>query len=119
MVARFGSERWPASRRCRGPLQHRNAGPLRVGIPGPLPSEFAGVDRATTLNYWKPNSGGFGALAVLQIPVRSEAPFIVDRGSEGAVDAAIVADPVKFEAAANDVINQALPKFISVMVVNR
>ncbi len=88
-------------------------------LPGVSVAAGIGVDRATTLNYWKPNSGGFGALAVLQIPVRSEAPFIVDRGSEGAVDAAIVADPVKFEAAANDVINQALPKFISVMVVNR
>jgi hypothetical protein len=55
---------------------------------------------------------------VLQIPVRSEAPFIVDRGSDGAVDAAIVADPAKFEAAADDVINQALPKFVSVMAAN-
>jgi len=40
-VARFVSERWPASRRYAGPLQRRNGGPLRVGIPGPLPSEFA------------------------------------------------------------------------------
>ena len=43
MVARFVSERWPASRRYAGPLQRRNGGPLRVGIPGPLPSEFADV----------------------------------------------------------------------------
>lgn len=79
----------------------------------------SGVDRATSLTYWKPNSGGFGAMASLQLPVRSEAPFIVDRGSQGAVDAAIVADPVKFEAAANDVVGQTLPKFVSVMAANR
>jgi hypothetical protein len=88
-------------------------------LPGVTVAAGAGVDRATSLTYWKPNSGGFGALASLQLPVRSESPFIVDRGSEGAVDAAIVADPVKFEAAANDVIDRALPKFVSVMVANR
>lgn len=87
-------------------------------LPGVTVAAGVGVDRATSMNYWKPNSGGFGALAVLQIPVRSEAPFIVNRGNEGAVDAAMVADPVKFEAAANDVISQALPKFVSVMMAN-
>ncbi|WP_295637911.1 hypothetical protein [Novosphingobium sp.] len=87
-------------------------------LPGVTVAAGVGIDRATTLNYWKPNSGGFGALAVLQIPVRSEAAFITDRGVEGAVDAAIVADPIKFEAAASDVINQALPKFVSVMLEN-
>ena len=88
-------------------------------LPGVTVAAGSGIDRATILNYWKANSGGFGAQATLQIPVRSEAPFIADRTSEGAVDAALVADPVKFEAAANDVINQALPKFVSVMAANR
>lgn len=87
--------------------------------PGVTVSAGAGVDRASSLMYWKPDSGGFAALAALLIPVRSEAPFIVDRGSAGAVDDAIVADPVKFEAAANEVIERALPKFVSVMVANR
>jgi hypothetical protein len=88
-------------------------------LPGVSVAAGGGIDRATMMNYWKPNSGGFGAQATLQIPVRSEAPFIVNRGSEAAVDAAIIADPAKFEAAADDVINQALPKFVSVMAANR
>ena len=87
-------------------------------LPGVSVAAGAGIDRATIMNYWKPNSGGFGAQATLQIPVRSEASFIVGRSSEGAVDAAIVADPAKFEAAANEVIDRALPKFVSVMAAN-
>ncbi len=88
-------------------------------LPGVSVVAGAGIDRATIMNYWKPNSGGFGAQATLQIPVRSDAPFIASRSSEGAVDVAIVADPRKFEAAANEVISQALPKFVGVMVANR
>ena len=88
-------------------------------LPGVAVAAGSGVDRASMINFWKPNSGGFGGQATLQIPVRSDAPFIINRGVEGAVDAAIVADPAKFEAAANDVISQAVPKFVSVMTASR
>src|SRR6187402_3807022 len=48
-LARLPPERWPTSRRNGGPLQVGTmarftvgmGGPLRVGIPGPLPSDFA------------------------------------------------------------------------------
>ena len=48
-LARLPPEWWPASRRNGGPLQVGTmarftvgmGGPLRVGIPGPLPSEYA------------------------------------------------------------------------------
>jgi hypothetical protein len=71
------------------------------------------------LTYWKAGEFSVPATAVLQIPVRSEASFIVDRSAERGADVAVVADPAKFEGAANDVLNQALPKFVSVMAANR
>jgi hypothetical protein len=88
-------------------------------LPGVSVAAGSGVNTSTTLSYWKPKTFGVPATATLQIPIRSDAAFIVNRSNEGAVDAAIVADPKKFEAAANEVINQALPKFVSVMTANR
>ena len=81
-------------------------------------------DSATLLEYWGPNSGGFPALAFLQQPIRSEKPFAMITGmeaqtekSEGAAvrDIKLVADPLKFEAAADEVLAIALPKLVSVM----
>jgi hypothetical protein len=88
-------------------------------LPGVSVAAGSGTTRATMLTYWKAGEFSVPATAVLQIPVRSEASFIVDRSAERGADVAVVADPAKFEGAANDVLNQALPKFVSVMAANR
>ena len=83
------------------------------------------TDSGTLLEYWGQNSGGFPAGAFLQQPIRSALPFgaMTSLGSEDAVvvdqEVAIVADPVKFEAAADEVVGLALPKLVSVMTAKR
>ena len=82
-------------------------------------------DSGTLLEYWGQNSGGFPAGAFLQQPIRSARPFgaMTSLGSEDAVvvdqEVVIVADPAKFEAAADEVVGQALPKLVSVMAARR
>jgi hypothetical protein len=76
------------------------------------------VDHGSLLEYWGPKSGGFPAVAILQQPIRSDRAFgVMNEG--GAVDAAVVADPARFEAAAGEVIDIAVPKLVSVMAAAR
>lgn len=87
------------------------------------------TDSGSLLEFWSPNSGGFPAAAYLQIPVRSEIPFWTADGFKDLPDlnvkgltikeASIVADPVKFEAAANEVSAIAIPKLIKIMTDGR
>ena len=73
------------------------------------------VDRATTLQYWGPKSGGFPAFAFLQHPIRSEKDF----AATGSTDFDIVADPARFEAAANEATADAAASLVNVMVQGR
>ena len=86
------------------------------------------LDSGTMLEYWGPSSGGFPAGAYLQQPIRSDKPFgNVQRLAQpegkqvgiGVQEISIVADPKKFEAAANEVIGIAIPKLVSVMAAAR
>ena len=83
------------------------------------------TDSGTMLEYWGPNSGGFPAGAYLQQPIRSALPFATATG-QGSADVVVsdqevtvVADPAKFEAAAAEVVGQAVPKLVSVMAAAR
>jgi hypothetical protein len=78
------------------------------------------ADHGTLLEYWGTHSGGFPAYALVQQPIRSERPFGAQQDvSHSALDAAIVADPKLYEAAANEVIDQASLKLVSVMAAGR
>jgi hypothetical protein len=70
-------------------------------------------DHGSMVAYWGPHSGGFPAYAFLQQPVYSARAFGSADGGEG--DVTVSADPAQFEAAANDVVAEAVPKFVSVM----
>ena len=56
------------------------------------------VDHGSLIEYWGPHSGGFPALAVLQMPVRSERPLGTVEGEPNSGDYRLVADPALFEA---------------------
>ena len=82
-------------------------------------------DSGTLLLYWGTDSGGFPAGAYLQQPVRSALPFatVTSLGDDDVVvsdqEVTVVADPAKFEAAADEVVAKALPKLVSVMAAAR
>lgn len=82
-------------------------------------------DHATMLEYWGPRSGGFPAYAHLRKPVYSDRAFgTVDdardseRGS-AAIVSKLVADPEKFEIAADEVAAIAVPKLVGAMAAAR
>ena len=77
-------------------------------------------DHGSMLEYWGTHSGGFPAYAFLQQPIRSELPFGRDADtSDSTLDASIIADPPKFEIAADEVVGIAVPKLVSVMAAAR
>lgn len=77
------------------------------------------VDSGTMIEYWSPDSGGFPAAAYLQRPVRSDKVLGEIRGTEDSGDYTVVADPAKFEAAADEVVNIAVPKLVGVMAAGK
>ena len=77
------------------------------------------IDHGSLVQYWGPHSGGFPAVAILQIPARAEQEFSKTEGAEGSGDYTVVADPLKFEAAANEALKLAVPEFVSVMAAGR
>ena len=72
-------------------------------------------DSGSLVEYWSPDSGGFPAVAFLQRPVHSEKELGAIQGAEESGDYTVVADPAKFEAAANEVVDIAVPKLVGVM----
>ena len=77
------------------------------------------VDRGTMIEYWGTRSGGFPAYAFLQQPIlRADRDYRASQsGSDTDID--IVADPAKFEAAADEVMRVAAPKLVAVMAASR
>ena len=84
-------------------------------LPGVALEAGNAVDRGTVIHYWGTHSGGFPAYGLLQVPVRSDRDF---RGS-GSTDFNIVADPARFEAAADEVVDQGAAKLVAVMAQGR
>ncbi len=76
-------------------------------------------DSGTLVEYWSPDSGGFPAVAFLQRPVRSAKELGVIQGTEDSGDYTLAADPAKFEAAANEVVDIAVPKLVGVMAAGK
>jgi hypothetical protein len=81
-------------------------------------------DQGSLLAYWGPKSGGFPAYAFIQQPVHSDLPFgsakaLIEGVKTSANEVSVVADPAKFEAAADDAVGKAIPKLVSVMAANR
>ncbi|MEO8743621.1 MAG: hypothetical protein ABI365_10580 [Lysobacteraceae bacterium] len=77
------------------------------------------ADSGTLVEYWSPDSGGFPAAAYLQRPVHSEKELGAIQGAEESGDYTVVADPAKFEAAANEVVDIAVPKLVGVMTAGK
>lgn len=77
------------------------------------------IDRGTMIEYWGTHSGGFPAYAFLQQPIlRADRDYRASqKGSDTDID--IVADPGKFEAAADEVMRVAAPKLVGVMAAGR
>jgi hypothetical protein len=80
------------------------------------------IDHGTLLEYWGPDSGGFPAVAFLQKPIYSEREIGVTEGFDDNPDrgravvvANVVADPARFEAAANEVVTIGVGKLVGVM----
>ena len=101
-------------------------GGSQVGFkPGVTAGAGNNLDSGTLLAYWGTNSGGFPAWAYLQRPVISALPFATrDEDKDEADPAAslvvkLSADPVKFEAAANEVVAVTMPKLVGVMAAAR
>lgn len=81
-------------------------------------------DRGSLMAYWGPKSGGFPAYAFIQQPIHSELAFgtskaLIEDEKTSVQEVTLVADPVKFEAAADDALGKAIPKLVSVMAANR
>ncbi len=87
--------------------------------PGATIAAGDAVDHGSLIEYWGPHSGGFPALAVLQMPVRSERPLGTVEGAANSGDYRVVADPALFEAAADEVVGIAVPKLVGVMAAAR
>jgi hypothetical protein len=97
-------------------------GGAQVGFkPGVAAGAGNHMDSGSLIEYWGPNSGGFPAQAFLQKPVLSELPFATRDEDQDAADPAaslvvrLTADPVKFEAAASEVLAIAVPKLVGVI----
>jgi hypothetical protein len=101
-------------------------GGSQVGFkPGVTAGAGNHIDSGTLLAYWGTDSGGFPAWAYLQRPVISTLPFAARDEDKDAADAAaslvvrLTADPVRFEAAATEVLAIAIPKLVGVMAAGR
>lgn len=80
------------------------------------------VDHGSLVEYWGQNSGGFPAYALLEKPVRSERAFATMEnvgGGEANGQSTVTADPTRFEAAADDVLAEAVPKLVAAMAAAR
>ena len=75
------------------------------------------IDHGSLLQYWSPSSGGFPVVALLQQPIRSAKPIGELTGAPG--DWTMQADPRRFEAAADEVVAEAAPKFVSLIASKR
>jgi len=96
--------------------------------PGVTIAAGNGLDSATVIKIWGPNSGGFPGGAFLLKPVRSESAFATITGMEARAEKAegvagrdvkLIADPAKFAAAAEEVLFIAIPKLVNAMVAER
>jgi hypothetical protein len=90
--------------------------------PGATIAAGSAIDHGTLIEYWGPNSGGFPAAAFLQKPVYSDREIGVTEGfddnpdkGKAVVVADVVADPAKFEAAADEVVTIGIAKLVGVM----
>ena len=106
-------------------------GKAKVGfVPGVNIVAGNAIDRGSFLEYWGQNSGGFPAFALLQQPIVSQQPFAtMDSIGEGLSkkemkdvhlqDVHLVADPAKFEAAADEVVAKAVPALVATMAAGK
>ena len=83
--------------------------------PGATIAAGDAIDHGSLIEYWGPHSGGFPAVALLQLPVHSDRELGVLQGEAHSGDYTLVADPAKFEAAADEVVGIAVPKLVGVM----
>lgn len=102
-------------------------GKAKVGfVPGVNIAAGNLVDRGSFLEYWGQNSGGFPAYALIQQPIVSSLDFATgsalgdglsakDKKNIRAQDVHLVADPAKFEAAADEVVAKAVPALVATM----
>lgn len=109
----------------------RKYGKAQVGFrPAVNVAAGTGIDRGTFLEYWGQNSGGFPAFALMQQPIVSERDFATgsalgeglsakDKKNIHAQDIHLVADPAKFEAAADEVVAKAVPALVGAMAAAR
>ena len=92
------------------------AGSTTGFLPGVTVQSGSLLDTGSIIEYWRPASGGFPALAALAVPVRSDAPFGEVVEGSGGIDYTVHADPAKFEAAALTVVRDADAKMVAVLV---
>ena len=86
-------------------------------LPGVTAQAGSFADTATLVEYWGPKSGGFAAIAVLAVPVRSDQPFAEVTGGNGEV--VVKADAAKFEQAAMEVARSANAKLVAAITAQR
>ena len=106
-------------------------GKAKVGfVPGVNIGAGSIIDRGSFLEYWGQNSGGFPAYALIQQPIVSARDFATGSAlGEGlsakekkdihAQDVHLVADPAKFEAAADEVMAKAVPALVATMAASK
>lgn len=109
----------------------RKYGKASVGFePGVNVAAGNAVDHGSLLAFWGPNSGGFPAYAFIQQPIVSGREFATGSAiGEGlskkdmkdihAQDVRFVADPAKFEAAADEVVAKAVPALVAAMAAGK
>ena len=86
-------------------------------LPGVTAQSGSFADTATLVEYWGPKSGGFAAIAVLAVPVRSDQSFAEVTGGNGEV--VVKADAAKFEQAALEVAHNANAKLVAAIAAQR
>lgn len=106
-------------------------GKAKVGfVPGVNIGAGSTIDRGSFLEYWGQNPGGFPAYALIQQPIVSARDFTTSRAiGEGlsakekedihAQDVHLVADPARFEAAADEVMAKAVPALVATMAASK
>ena len=109
----------------------RKYGKAEVGFePGVNIAAGNAVDHGSLLEFWGPSSGGFPAYAFVQQPIVSTRDFATASSiGEGlskkemkdihVQDVRLVADPAKFEAAADEVVAKAVPALVAAMAVGK
>ena len=99
-------------------------------LPGVNIAAGDAIDRGSFLEYWGQNSGGFPAYALIQQPIVSDRAFATtnalgegltekEKKKLGVQDVHLVADPAKFEAAADEVVGKAIPALVATMAAAR